>query len=93
VARRPAEEPAAAVAPADDSPPFEEALARLEQIVARLERGDLPLEQALAAFETGVALTRRCARELEDAERRIEVLVREGEKWLVRPFETAEDAE
>jgi exodeoxyribonuclease VII small subunit len=93
VARRPAEDPAAAPAPAEDAPPFEEALARLEQIVARLERGDLPLEQALAAFEAGVALTRRCARELEDAERRIEVLVREGEQWLVRPFEAAEDTE
>jgi exodeoxyribonuclease VII small subunit len=66
---------------------FEQALARLEAIVERLERGELPLEQALAAFEEGVALTRRCAARLEDAERRIEVLVREGERWLTRPFE------
>ena len=93
MARRSAEDPAEAAAPAEQAAPFEEALARLEQIVARLERGDLPLEQALAAFKTGVALTRRCARELEDAERRIEVLVREGDTWLARPFEAAGEPE
>jgi exodeoxyribonuclease VII small subunit len=71
---------------------FEDALARLETIVDRLEQGDLELEQALAAFEEGVALTRRCAGQLEDAERRIEVLVREGEKWIARPFEETEEA-
>ena len=71
---------------------FEDALARLETIVDRLEQGDLELEQALAAFEQGVALTRRCAGQLEDAERRIEVLVREGEKWIARPFEEDEEA-
>ena len=71
---------------------FEDALARLETIVDRLEQGDLELEQALAAFEEGVALTRRCAGQLEDAERRIEVLVREGEKWITRPFEETEEA-
>ena len=71
---------------------FEDALERLETIVDRLEQGDLELEQALAAFEQGVALTRRCAGQLEDAERRIEVLVREGEKWIARPFEETEEA-
>jgi exodeoxyribonuclease VII small subunit len=70
---------------------FEHALACLETIVDRLEQGDLELEQALAAFEEGVALTRRCAGQLEDAERRIEVLVREGEKWIARPFEETEE--
>jgi exodeoxyribonuclease VII small subunit len=71
---------------------FEAALSRLETIVDRLEQGDLELEQALAAFEEGVALTRRCAGQLEDAERRIEVLVREGEKWIARPFEEKEES-
>ena len=71
---------------------FEAALERLETIVDRLEQGDLELEQALAAFEEGVSLTRRCAGQLEDAERRIEVLVREGEKWIARPFEEQEEA-
>jgi exodeoxyribonuclease VII small subunit len=71
---------------------FEAALERLETIVDLLEQGDLELEQALATFEEGVALTRRCAGQLEDAERRIEVLVREGEKWIARPFEENEEA-
>ncbi|HJO25448.1 MAG: exodeoxyribonuclease VII small subunit [Myxococcota bacterium] len=72
---------------------FEQALEALEAIVDRLEQGDLPLEDALAAFEKGVALTRRCAGELDTAERRIEELVRDGEKWLVRPFEGTDDAQ
>jgi len=71
---------------------FEQALERLEAIVDRLEQGELPLEEALAVFEEGVALTRRCAGELDSAERRIEELVRDGETWLVRPFEGADDA-
>jgi exodeoxyribonuclease VII small subunit len=69
---------------------FEEALERLESLVERLDGGDLPLEQALAAFEEGVALTRRCAQQLESAERRVEALVREGGRLVERPFE-AED--
>ena len=76
-----------------DGTTFEEALQRLEAIVDRLEEGDLELEAALAAFEDGVNLTRRCAGQLEDAERRIEVLVREGEKWISRPFAEAEPEE
>ena len=71
---------------------FEDALERLEALVDRLEQGDLELEESLAAFEQGVALTRRCAGQLEDAERRVEVLVREGEKWFARPFEDPEEA-
>lgn len=75
-------------------PGFEEALARLEAIVDRLEEGDMELEAALTAFEEGVALTRHCASRLDQAERRIEVLVREGERWVARPFEAeAADAE
>jgi len=61
---------------------FESALAELESIVARLEQGDLPLEQSLALFERGVQLSRFCHSKLEDAERRIEILTERGE---VRP--------
>ncbi len=71
--------------------PFEGALERLEELVSRLERGDLELEQALEAFEQGVALTRHCAEQLDRAERRIEELVEEGGEWLKRPFAEAED--
>ena len=56
---------------------FEDCLARLEQIVDTLEGGTLPLEESLKAFEEGVALARHCARYLEEAERRIEVLTKD----------------
>ena len=81
--------------PADDLDElsFEDALGRLETLVDRLEQGDLELEEALSSFERGVALTRRCAGQLEDAERRIEILVKEGEKLLTRPFEPIEETE
>ncbi len=66
---------------------FEDALARLEQVVDRLDQGDLELEASLAAFEEGVRLSGRCAAQLEAAERRIEVLTKQGSSWTARPFE------
>lgn len=75
---------------ADEPLGFEEALGRLEGIVLQLEDGDLELEEALAVFETGVGLTRKCAERLEETERRIEVLVAEGEALVERPFEDEE---
>ena len=56
---------------------FEDALQRLEQIVDQLEGGDLPLEDSLKVFEEGVALARRCAKYLEEAEKRIELLTKD----------------
>ncbi len=91
--RRSESTPAEAAAESSDGPSFEAALEQLEAIVDRLEQGDLALEDALRAFEAGVGLTRRCAKQLTDAERRIEVLVREGESWVARPFEEPEEAE
>lgn len=94
--RRAKSKPAAARPAADDAPSalsFEQALEQLEEIVERLERGDLPLEEALSTFESGVALTRRCAGQLDEAERRIDVLVREGERWMARPFEAHEESD
>jgi len=58
---------------------YEEALAELEATVARLEGGDLPLDQALAAFERGVALARHCAAKLDAAERQVELLTLDDE--------------
>jgi len=78
---------------AENSPNFEASLTELEAIVDRLEEGDLPLEEALAAFEAGVALTRSCAEQLEAAERRVEVLMRDGARWVTRPFDEAEETE
>ena len=66
---------------------FETALERLEAVVDRLEQGDLALEESLAAFEEGVRLSKRCATQLDGAERRIDVLTREGGKWLTRPLD------
>jgi exodeoxyribonuclease VII small subunit len=56
---------------------FEDCLARLEQIVSALETGNLPLEESLKVFEEGVGLARHCSRYLDDAERRIEMLVKD----------------
>jgi exodeoxyribonuclease VII small subunit len=85
--------PAGPAAEPEGGPSFESSLEQLEAIVDRLEQGDLELEDALRAFETGVALTRRCAQQLSEAERRIEVLVREGERWVARPFEEPEETQ
>jgi exodeoxyribonuclease VII small subunit len=57
-------------------PTFEEALSQLEAVVARLEGGDLALEDALHTFEDGVRLARQCAARLEDAERRVRLLTK-----------------
>ena len=57
------------------SPPFEEALARLEHIVEELEGGELTLDQSLARYEEGVQLSRRLTQTLDQAEQRIEKLV------------------
>ena len=66
---------------------FEDALVRLEQIVHTLEAGNLPLEESLKVFEEGVALARQCAKYLEDAERRIELLTRDESGLLKsQPF-------
>jgi exodeoxyribonuclease VII small subunit len=56
---------------------FEDCLTRLEQIVGALEAGNLPLEESLKVFEDGIALARQCSRYLDDAERRIEMLVKD----------------
>ena len=72
---------------------FEDCLTRLEQIVSALEAGNLPLEESLKVFEEGVALARHCARYLDEAERRIEILAKDQSGATVaRPFTpTAED--
>ncbi len=58
---------------------FEAAIAELDTIVKNLEEGDLALEQSLALYERGVALSRFCHAQLEQAERRIEILNERGE--------------
>ncbi|HYE13087.1 MAG TPA: exodeoxyribonuclease VII small subunit [Pyrinomonadaceae bacterium] len=70
---------------------FEAQLASLESIVRELEHGDLPLERSLELFEQGVRLSRECQERLNEAERRIEVLLRGGDgSTLAVPFEADE---
>ncbi len=54
---------------------FETAMRDLEELVERLEHGDLPLEESLAAFERGVMLTRACQSALKEAEQKVEILL------------------
>jgi exodeoxyribonuclease VII small subunit len=68
-------------------PDFEHSLAELEGLVERLERGDLPLDEALAAFERGVALTRHCQACLQAAQQKVEILLKRSGQPEVEPFE------
>lgn len=67
---------------------FEEALKRLEEIVGSLEKGDQPLEEALRLFEEGVRLSRYCSAKLNEAERKVEILLKNADGELAeKPFE------
>jgi exodeoxyribonuclease VII small subunit len=70
---------------------FETAMRDLEEIVARLEKGDLALEESLAAFERGVMLTRTCQVALKEAEQKVEILLKKAGESMPEPF-TAEDS-
>lgn len=71
---------------------FESSLAALEKIVRDLERGDLPLEESLELFEQGVRLSRECQERLNQAERRIEVLLRDTDgRPVLGPFTEDEE--
>ena len=70
----------------DHLPKFEESLQRLEGIVKEMERGDLPLEQSLKLFEEGVSLSASCRKELEAAEGRVEILLRDDEGLRAEAF-------
>ncbi len=77
--------------PDEAAPKFEDALAELEGVVRRLEQGELPLEESLAAFERGIALVRLLSERLAQVEQRVEVLLRtEGGKLTVRPLDDEE---
>lgn len=65
---------------------FEAGLAELEQVVKELEGGDLPLERALELFEKGVQLSNACRKQLEEAETRVEMLIKKDGKIQPEPF-------
>lgn len=70
---------------------FETALARLEEIVQELEKGDLPLEQSLKFFEEGIKLSRICNKRLEEVERKVEILLKDKSgNMIAKPFEEEE---
>jgi exodeoxyribonuclease VII small subunit len=69
---------------------FEAAMRDLEEIVERLEHGDLPLEESLAAFERGVKLTRSCQTALKEAEQRVEILLKKAGGAQVGDFDPEE---
>lgn len=71
---------------------FETSLKDLEKIVSQLEKGDISLEDQLKAFEKGVALSRECMKRLEEVEKRVEVLMQNGEKLSTAPFDTTPSA-
>jgi len=70
---------------------FEEALRELEAIVKRLESGELPLEESLKSFEEGVGLSRYCFQRLEEAEKRVSILMKDESGLRKAPFDTGED--
>jgi exodeoxyribonuclease VII small subunit len=76
--------------PESKPPDFEQALAELEALVARLERGDLPLDEALKTFERGVELTRHCQGALKSAQQRVEILLKRNGQTEPEPFSVAE---
>jgi exodeoxyribonuclease VII small subunit len=66
---------------------FEECLQRLEKIVQELEKGDVPLETSLTLFEEGMHLSSTCRKELEQAEGKVEILLKKNGKLQAEPFE------
>jgi exodeoxyribonuclease VII small subunit len=68
---------------------FEDCLQRLEQIVDELEKGNVPLEQALKLFEEGVQLSAACRKDLEEAEGKVEILLKQNGKLQAEPYESA----
>ena len=68
-------------------PKFEECLERLEKIVAELEKGDVSLDHALELFDEGMKLSGSCRKELEEAEGKVEILLKRNGKLQAEPFE------
>jgi exodeoxyribonuclease VII small subunit len=77
---------AAPKTPKPPMPDFETAMRDLEELVERLEHGDLPLEESLAAFERGVMLTRACQTALKEAEQKVEILLKKAGEPAVEEF-------
>jgi exodeoxyribonuclease VII small subunit len=72
---------------------FEKSLVRLEEVVKHLESADLSLDEAMKLFEEGVKLSRDCQKQLEEAEGKVEILLRKADgKITPEPFEPADES-
>jgi len=69
-------------------PKFEECLQRLEKIVHELEKGEVPLEKSLTLFEEGMQLSSSCRKELDEAEGKVEILLKQNGRLQAEPFES-----
>jgi exodeoxyribonuclease VII small subunit len=79
---------------APKQPDFEKSLARLEEVVRRLESPQLSLDDAMKLFEEGVELSRECQKQLEEAEGRVEILLKKADgKIAAQPFEPEPESE
>ena len=75
-------------------PDFERSLARLEEVVRKLESPQLSLDEAMKLFEEGVALSRECQKQLEEAEGKVEILLKKADgKVVAEPFEPEGEVE
>ena len=75
-------------------PDFEHSLARLEEIVRKLESANLPLDDAMKLFEEGMQLSRDCQKQLEEAEARVEILLKKaGGAMTAQPFDPEAEEE
>ena len=72
---------------------FEDMLGKLEEIVKRMETGEMTLEGSLKAFEEGIKLSRLCAAKLDDARRRVDILSKQGEGLATAPFQEGEEGQ
>lgn len=72
--------------PDKTAPSFEACLEELERVVKELEAGELPLERSLELFEKGMSLSEACRKQLEEAETRVEMLIRKNGKMQAEPF-------
>lgn len=70
---------------------FEQALEELETLVDDLENGDLPLDEALKAFEKGIQLTQQCQQRLTEAEQKVQLLVEQQGQLTSTPFDSDAD--
>ena len=74
-------------------PKFEDCLQRLDKIVQELEKGEVPLEKSLTLFEEGMQLSSACRKELEEAEGKVEILLKQNGKFQAEPFEPSSEVQ